>query len=117
MTYKSTDAPKDKGLERLSRKMKKLRAKQKLSRTELSEKSGVHASQLSKYENGSAFPSDKTLIKLARGLGVTVSELVPEKSYLDMREPESQLEATETHGSAPRILRYQSRSKRGSRRR
>lgn len=68
----------------LGRKVRKLREKRKFSLSELSEKSGVGVSQISKYEKGKAFPSDSNLIKIAQGLRVTVSELVPEKSHLDM---------------------------------
>lgn len=82
---KNSDKTQDtkKALEALGRKMKKIRGKQNLTQKALSEKCGVGIPQLSKYEKGIAFPNDSNLIKIARGLGVTVSELVPEKAYLD----------------------------------
>lgn len=68
----------------LGMKISKIRQKRKMTLSELSEKSGVNFTQISKYEHGVTFPSDNNLIRLAKGLGVTVSELFPEKSYLDM---------------------------------
>lgn len=79
---KRTDKPQD-SKNVFGRKMKKIRGKQKLTQKALAEKSGMGISQISKYEKGIAFPTNSSLIKIARGLGVTVSELVPEKAYLD----------------------------------
>ena len=79
---KRTDKPQD-SKNVLGRKMKKIRGKQKLTQKALAEKSEMGITHISKYERGIIFPTDSSLIKIARGLGVTVSELVPEKAYLD----------------------------------
>lgn len=43
-----------------------------LTQKELSEKTGIAQSDISKLENGSANPSIKTLQRLAAGMGMTV---------------------------------------------
>lgn len=71
--------------EMLSARLKKIRKAKNYSRTKLAKECGISDSMVFNYENGTCFPSEKTLKKLARGLGVSVSELVPEMSYMDMR--------------------------------
>lgn len=65
----------------LGRRIKEVRRREKLTLAELSERSGVAISTLSKIENGQTTGSVDTLFKIARGLRVLFDTLVdpPEK--------------------------------------
>ena len=54
------------------------RTKSKVTQVELSQKTGINQSNLSRIENGSMIPSIKTLNKIARGMGLHLKiEFVP----------------------------------------
>ena len=59
----------------LGERIKQLRRSKKLTLTELSERSGVAVSTLSKIENGQATGSVDTIFKIARGLKVLFDNL------------------------------------------
>lgn len=61
----------------VSYKIKTLRNKAGLTQTQLAELSGLPQSHISRLENGEHSPSFSTLGKLAKALGVEVSELDP----------------------------------------
>lgn len=49
-----------------------------LTRDELSEKADVEANSIYRYETGKQVPNFPTVIRLAKGLGVSVADLVPD---------------------------------------
>jgi transcriptional regulator with XRE-family HTH domain len=59
----------------LGQNIRRLRRSLKMSQEKLAEKSGLHRTYLSDVERGSRNPSFLTLLAVARGLGVTLSEL------------------------------------------
>lgn len=56
--------------------LKKIRQSQQLTQEELSQKVGVHANHISRYERGDSSPTAETLIAFADALGVSIDELV-----------------------------------------
>ena len=64
-----------------------------LTREQLSEKAGVEANSIYRYETGKQVPNFPTVIRLAKGLGVSVADLVPD-DYIAKTEddPEGVLE-------------------------
>jgi transcriptional regulator with XRE-family HTH domain len=58
-------------------KIRELREKSGMTMSELSEKSGVSQGALSLIETGKRTPGTSTLLKIAKGLGVDVSEFAP----------------------------------------
>ena len=64
-----------------------------LTREQLSEKAGVEANSIYRYETGRQVPNFPTVIRLAKGLGVSVADLVPD-DYIAKTEddPEGVLE-------------------------
>lgn len=70
----------------LGQRIKEVRRREKLTLAELSERSGVAISTLSKIENGQTTGSVDTLFKIARGLRVLFDTLVdPPASAADAR--------------------------------
>jgi transcriptional regulator with XRE-family HTH domain len=59
----------------LGQNIRRLRRSVKMSQEKLAEKSGLHRTYLSDVERGSRNPSFLTLLAVAHGLGVTLSEL------------------------------------------
>ena len=65
----------------LSKRIKDLRSKSKLSQDKLSKKANIPFSTLAKIESGyTPNPSMETLIKIADAFGVSLDELVGRKS-------------------------------------
>ena len=64
-----------------------------LTREQLSEKAGVEANSIYRYETGKQVPNFPTVIRLAKALGVSVADLVPD-DYIAKTEddPEGVLE-------------------------
>lgn len=64
-----------------------------LTRDELSEKADVEANSIYRYETGKQVPNFPTVVRLAKGLGVSVADLVPD-DYIAKTEddPEGVLE-------------------------
>jgi transcriptional regulator with XRE-family HTH domain len=60
----------------LGRRVRRRRHFLDLSQEALGERTGIHRSQFSLYENGERLPLTSTLIKLAAGLGVSVDQLL-----------------------------------------
>lgn len=63
----------------VSNRIKELRESLGISRKELSERSGVHYTKITDYENGYAKTENITvgnIFKIAAALGVTIDELV-----------------------------------------
>lgn len=56
-------------------KIKELREEKKMTQEELAEKSGVSRTIISFLENGSPNTTSKTLVSIARALGVTIDQL------------------------------------------
>lgn len=52
-------------------KIKEIRQKRKMSQIELSTKIGISQETISAYENGKAYPSIKTLVKIAKTLNTS----------------------------------------------
>jgi transcriptional regulator with XRE-family HTH domain len=62
--------------EQLGRRVRRRRHFLDLSQEALAERTGIHRTQFSLYENGERMPLTSTLIKLAAGLGVSVDQLL-----------------------------------------
>jgi transcriptional regulator with XRE-family HTH domain len=60
----------------LGRRIKRRRQFLDLSQEALAERSGMHRTQFSVYENGQRMPLASSLIKLAAGLEISVGQLV-----------------------------------------
>ena len=63
------------------RRVKELRERKHLTLKELEERSGVDGSLINRIENGKVTPRVDTALKLARALGVSVSELLKDYEY------------------------------------
>mgnify|MGYP005805748533 CR=1 FL=1 len=59
----------------LGTRIRKLREMRKLTQEEMSERCGVSASCVSRWETGSIYPSRKNQKKIAEVLGITTDEL------------------------------------------
>jgi transcriptional regulator with XRE-family HTH domain len=59
----------------LGQSIRRLRRGLKMSQEKFAEKCGIHRTYVSDVERGSRNPSFLTLLAIARGLGVTLSEL------------------------------------------
>jgi transcriptional regulator with XRE-family HTH domain len=62
--------------EQLGRRVRRRRHFLDLSQEALAERTGIHRTQFSLYENGERMPMTSTLIKLAAGLGFSVEQLL-----------------------------------------
>lgn len=62
-----------------------------ISQEELAERCGLHVSHVSRMESGTLIPRIETLLKICKGLNVTLSHLIPsfnepcEKKYRNVR--------------------------------
>jgi predicted transcriptional regulator len=56
--------------------LRRLRSAQGLSQEELAARTGLHTSEISRLERGAREPRLGTIVKLARGLGVSTERLV-----------------------------------------
>lgn len=73
----------------LGKRIKQLRAEQKISQEELASKIGVHTNHLSRYERDLTSPSIDVVIKMAKALEVSIDflifgELKPELNDKDL---------------------------------
>ena len=77
----------------ISIKLMLARDKAGLTREELSKKADVEANSIYRYETGIQVPNFPTVIRLAKGIGVSVADLVPD-DYIEKSEddPEDVLE-------------------------
>ncbi|MGX5820672.1 helix-turn-helix domain-containing protein [Chitinophaga lutea] len=64
-------------LEKLGDRIKKIRTEKGLTTRELEAFSGVDSSNITRYELGQKNPSYLTLVKLAKGLEVSIHSLIP----------------------------------------
>ena len=62
-------------LRKLALRVKELRAAAGLTQQQVSERSGLHITYIADIEGGRRNPSFVTLLSLAKGLGVSLSEL------------------------------------------
>lgn len=60
--------------------LKKIRLEQNISQLELAKRSGVHRTQINRYESGVNIPSARNLQKLASALNVPVGELLEDET-------------------------------------
>ena len=68
----------------LQDRMKRLREVRGISQKEFASKIGVHPSLISNLESGKRNPSMQTLSKIAKALGVTVSQLFQAKLSIEV---------------------------------
>jgi transcriptional regulator with XRE-family HTH domain len=66
----------DKSLQQFGRRIRELRLKRRLSQEELAERVGIHRNYMSQIENGRRNISLLNVIKLARGLQVSLPKLM-----------------------------------------
>lgn len=66
----------DKALAALGRAISELRREKELTQEELSERVGLHESYISVIESGRRNPTWGTVLRISRGLGVPMIELV-----------------------------------------
>jgi len=79
--------------------LKRLREAQGLSLRKLGERSGVHYTKLIKMEAGTVDPRLSTVCRVAKALGVTVSELLGDYP------PTTQRRSYGTHQTKRRVVR------------
>lgn len=72
--------------------LQKLRVERGYSLRKLAELSGVNKVTIQKIESGQVRPQVLSLSRLARGLGITVEELLPLQSIDDIPTDENQAE-------------------------
>lgn len=60
----------------ISKNIRLLRTKNRISQDKLSELAGINQQQISFIENGKACPKLETVIKIAEALNVTVNDLI-----------------------------------------
>lgn len=60
-------------------RLKELRSNSKMSQAELAKQSGIGLSTICQFEYGMREPTFETLVKLAEGLGVALSDFDPRK--------------------------------------
>lgn len=79
----------------LGLRIRKLRTERNISQEALAFSSGVHTTYIGKMERGEKCPSIDTLYKLAKGLDVSVSELldIPEVKPSDYSSAEIRIKA------------------------
>jgi transcriptional regulator with XRE-family HTH domain len=70
---------KDKELVALGKRLGKARKSEGLTQEALAEASGLHWTYVGQVERGERNPTYKNILKLARGLGVEPSELMPSR--------------------------------------
>lgn len=70
----------DEEIELIARRIRGLRERDQLTLQELAERSGVATSTIQKIETGQMMPSVAVLLKVARGLGRRISDLVRDES-------------------------------------
>ena len=70
-------------------KMMLARDKAGLTREQLSERAGIEANSIYRYETGKQVPNFPTVIRLARELGVSVADLVPD-DYIAKTQDDSE---------------------------
>jgi transcriptional regulator with XRE-family HTH domain len=75
---------------RLGRKIRELRKERRMSQTELAEKAGVALMTISRLERGEHDPHVRTLWHIARGLGVSLFELMRSTGYFENDETGAQ---------------------------
>ena len=68
---------------KLGQRIRKLRKQQKLSQTELAEKAGVALMTISRIERGEHDPHVRTLVRIARALGVSTISLMLSAGYIE----------------------------------
>lgn len=74
-----------KDLQRLGERIRKLRDEKGYSQETLGFKAGLHRNYISSLELALKNPTYTTLIKLARALDVTVTELIPKENDYDIK--------------------------------
>jgi DNA-binding XRE family transcriptional regulator len=62
---------------RIGERIRELRERRKMTQDQLSDASGLPQSHISRLENGAHSPSHKTLLAIAKALGVDVREIDP----------------------------------------
>ncbi len=63
--------------ERISDRLKKLRQSTGLTQLELAEKADINANAYAKVERGDQMPTIETLLKIAKALDVSSSDILP----------------------------------------
>jgi transcriptional regulator with XRE-family HTH domain len=69
-----------------ARRLSSLRERVRLSREELAKSSGVSVDAIQSLEQGRANPTLRTVLRLARGLGVTPTQLIEGLEAVDGQE-------------------------------
>jgi XRE family transcriptional regulator of biofilm formation len=75
---------------RLGQKMRELRKERRMSQTELAQKAGVALMTISRLERGEHDPHVRTLSQIARGLGVSLLELMRSAGYFENDEADTE---------------------------
>ncbi len=63
----------------IGEKIRELREKKRWSQKQLAKKAGVSETYIKKYERGEVCPSNQTMYKLAKALGVDITVLIADK--------------------------------------
>ena len=76
------NSPIDQEIENIARRIRDWREEDKLTLQELAKRSGVATSTIQKIETGQMMPSVAVLLKVARGLGRRIADLVGDESVV-----------------------------------
>jgi len=63
-------------VKKIGENIKRIRVKKGYTQLDLAVECGMEESNIGRIENGNTSPNIKTLLKIAKGLGVSLSELV-----------------------------------------
>lgn len=77
--------------EYVGKRIKEERQKRNINQKELAKKIGIQNSTLSQYEHGKSEPNQEMLFKIAKTLGVNVSDLIPSNYRMEDNELEKAL--------------------------
>jgi transcriptional regulator with XRE-family HTH domain len=75
---------------RLGQNIRERRKERRMSQTELAQRAGVALMTISRLERGEHEPHVRTLSQIARGLGVSLLELMRSAGYFENDEPDTE---------------------------
>jgi transcriptional regulator with XRE-family HTH domain len=81
----TVDAPRHLSKQEFGRRLEKFMAAKKWNQSDLARHTGMARNNISVYVNGKSYPSESNLVKLAKALGVTPDELLPNRAELAIR--------------------------------
>ena len=81
----TVDMPRHLSKQEFGRRLEKFMAAKKWNQSDLARHTGMSRNNISVYINGRSYPSESNLVKLAKALGVTPDELLPNRAEFAIR--------------------------------